>query len=77
MCSTCREDAYLPDEHSEHSMRFASVMASSVAQMPTLLAVSGFLPLPCPESGLVDHAQPEAGLKVRQRSRFALRALDS
>eukprot|EP00435_Cladocopium_sp_Y103_P013669 s2533_g3.t1 len=44
------KDAFLPDESNEFSMQFAPVMKS-------------FLPLQCPESGLVEHAQPEMGVK--------------
>ncbi|CAL1171886.1 unnamed protein product [Cladocopium goreaui] len=44
------KEAFLPDESNEFSMQFASVMKS-------------FLPLQCPESGLVEHAQPEMGVK--------------
>eukprot|EP00434_Breviolum_minutum_P036800 symbB.v1.2.032620.t1/scaffold3938.1/size47912/2 len=44
------KEAYLPDESNEFSLQFAPVMQS-------------FLPLQCPESGLVEHAKPEMGVK--------------
>ncbi|CAE7401069.1 unnamed protein product, partial [Symbiodinium sp. CCMP2456] len=45
------KEAYLPDESNTFSLKFAPVMQS-------------FLPSPCPESGLVEHARPE--MRVQQ-----------
>eukprot|EP00439_Symbiodinium_sp_Y106_P082248 s53_g21.t1 len=45
------KEAYLPDELNTFSLKFAPVMQS-------------FLPSPCPESGLVEHARPE--MRVQQ-----------
>ncbi|CAJ1343960.1 unnamed protein product [Effrenium voratum] len=44
------KEAFLPDESNEFSLKFEPVMRS-------------FLPRPCPESGLVEHAKPEMAVK--------------